>query len=152
GEAFEQGRTALMLHGIPEENTPTLLVRPGVDALRVLLVNRRPINPLLPPIAYEILRAAVAGNSPVTLARYDGGVAVMTGDRQFDCNFDLEQAALLRRAVSMLVQVGWLEETGGGGYYVTHAGYSAAHRLADDAQPRFLKVKEQMPELIAEMK
>ena len=38
GEAFEQGRTALMLHGIPEDSIPVLLVRPGVDPLRLSFV------------------------------------------------------------------------------------------------------------------
>jgi CHAT domain-containing protein len=39
--AFEQGRTALMLEGIPEEWTPELLTRQGVDASEVVLVNPR---------------------------------------------------------------------------------------------------------------
>jgi hypothetical protein len=95
GEAFEQGRTALMLNGIPEETTPTLLIRPGSDALRVSFVNRNPVNAVVPPIAIEILEAAVTGNTAVNLVRYDGGVAVLAGGRQFDCNVDLEKAAVL---------------------------------------------------------
>jgi hypothetical protein len=39
-EAFEQGKAALMLEGIPEENTPVLLTRSGVDAASVLLVQK----------------------------------------------------------------------------------------------------------------
>jgi hypothetical protein len=97
GQAFEQGRTALMLQGIPEENTPVLLNRPGSDALTVSFVNRRPVNPVLPPIALEMLQSAVAGNTPVNLVRYEGGVAVLAGEKQFDCQFNLEQAALLGR-------------------------------------------------------
>ena len=38
-EAFEQGKTALMLAGIPEEKTPELLLREGVDARQVFLVR-----------------------------------------------------------------------------------------------------------------
>jgi hypothetical protein len=38
-EAFDQARTALLLEGIPEEMTPELLVRSGVDASKVVLVN-----------------------------------------------------------------------------------------------------------------
>jgi hypothetical protein len=38
-EAFEQGKAALMLEGIPEENTPDLLVRHGVDAKNVFLLQ-----------------------------------------------------------------------------------------------------------------
>jgi hypothetical protein len=37
-DAFEQGRTALMLEGIPEENTPTLLVRKGADPKSMFLI------------------------------------------------------------------------------------------------------------------
>lgn len=49
-DAFEQGRTSLMLKGIPEEDTPTLLVRKGVNASTIFLVeevgrrDRRPLE------------------------------------------------------------------------------------------------------------
>ena len=38
-DAFEQGRTALMLEGIPEEDTPTLLVRKGADPSSMFLIT-----------------------------------------------------------------------------------------------------------------
>jgi CHAT domain-containing protein len=38
-DAFEQGKVALMLQGIPEETTPTLLVREGIDADALFLVD-----------------------------------------------------------------------------------------------------------------
>ncbi len=38
-EAFEQGKTAMLLEGIPEENTPQLLTRAGIDPARVILLN-----------------------------------------------------------------------------------------------------------------
>jgi hypothetical protein len=38
-EAFEQGKTALMLEGIPEQDTPELLVRSGVDPNAIVLVS-----------------------------------------------------------------------------------------------------------------
>ena len=152
GEAFEQGRTALMLNGIPEDSTPALRVRPGVDPLRVTFVSRAPANPILPPIAYDILLAAVKDNSPINLVRYDGGVAVVAGSTQMDCNSDLEQAALLEHAISMLVQVGWLQEKESDLYYVTHPGYEAARKLEGTGTAKFRKIKEQMPELIAEIK
>jgi len=38
-EAFDQGRVALQLEGIREEDTPELLVRAGVDPLSVVLVD-----------------------------------------------------------------------------------------------------------------
>jgi len=39
-EAFDQARTALLLEGIPEEDIPELLVKPGVDAAATVLVAR----------------------------------------------------------------------------------------------------------------
>ena len=152
GQAFEQGRTALMLQGIPEENTPVLLTRPGDDALTISFVNRRPVNPVLPPVALEILRSAVDSNSPVNFVRYDGGVAVLAGAKQFDCQFDLEQAALLEHAITMLIQVGWLKPRDQELHFVTQAGYEAARKLVGQPGPSFLQVKGQMPALIAEMK
>jgi hypothetical protein len=41
-EAFEQGKVALMIEGIPEEQTPELLFRDGINPAGVLLVNERP--------------------------------------------------------------------------------------------------------------
>lgn len=152
GQAFDQGRTALMLEGIPEENTPVLLARPDVDALRVDFTTRKPVNPVLPPIALEILRGAVDANSPVNFVPYDGGVAVVTGGKQFDCEFDLERAALLEHAITMLVQVGWLKQTDKELFHVTLAGYEAARQLTGQADPAFVEIAKQMPELIAEMK
>jgi hypothetical protein len=38
-EAFDQGKTALMLEGIPEVNTPQLLTRMGVDPSSVVLIG-----------------------------------------------------------------------------------------------------------------
>jgi CHAT domain len=152
GQAFEQGRTALMLQGILEENTPVLLARPGIDTLTVSFINRKPNNPVLPPIALEILQGAVSSNTPVNFVRYDGGVAVVTGAKQFDCQFDLEQAALLEHAVTMLIQVGWLKQIDRELFHVTHAGYEAARKLEGQPNPSFLQVKDQMPALIAEMK
>jgi CHAT domain len=152
GQAFEQGRTALMLEGIPEENTPVLLTRPGVDALTVSFVNRKPVNPVLPPVALEILESAVTNNAPVNLVRYAGGVAVQAGASVFDCGFNLEEAALLEHAVTMLVQVGWLKQTSKEQFHVTHAGYEAAKQFLGRPSQGFLQVKEQMPALIAAIK
>lgn len=38
-EAFQQAKTALMLEGIPEENTPKLLMRRGLDPLNLILID-----------------------------------------------------------------------------------------------------------------
>ncbi|MEO8493968.1 MAG: SUMF1/EgtB/PvdO family nonheme iron enzyme [Planctomycetota bacterium] len=40
-EAFDQGIAALMLDGIPEENTPELIFRPGVNPSEIVLVRPR---------------------------------------------------------------------------------------------------------------
>ncbi|MGB5687285.1 MAG: pentapeptide repeat-containing protein, partial [Candidatus Electrothrix sp.] len=38
-DAFDLGKTALMLEGIPEENTPELVLRDGVDASEIILIQ-----------------------------------------------------------------------------------------------------------------
>lgn len=38
-EAFEQGKVALLLEGIPEEKTPELLVKTGVDPSQIFLIK-----------------------------------------------------------------------------------------------------------------
>jgi len=38
-QAFDQGKVALMLEGVPEQDTPELLVRPGVDPNAIVLVT-----------------------------------------------------------------------------------------------------------------
>lgn len=40
-ESFNQGKIAMLLAGLPEENTPELLVKPGVDANKIILINGR---------------------------------------------------------------------------------------------------------------
>jgi CHAT domain len=47
-DAFEQGKVALMLQGIPEETTPTLLVREGVDADALFLVDPDEVDEVQP--------------------------------------------------------------------------------------------------------
>lgn len=39
-EAFDQGKTAIMLEGIPEASTPQLLNRTGVDPAAIVLIER----------------------------------------------------------------------------------------------------------------
>ena len=38
-EAFDQGKTSLLLENIPEDTTPQLLIRKGVDASKIILIN-----------------------------------------------------------------------------------------------------------------
>lgn len=42
-QAFDQGKVALLLEGIPEEDTPELLVKNGIDPSQIILVS--PTNP-----------------------------------------------------------------------------------------------------------
>ncbi|HEU5376412.1 MAG TPA: CHAT domain-containing protein [Ktedonobacteraceae bacterium] len=44
-EAFDQGRTALLLEGIPEEDIPELLVKDGIDPRQIVLIESA-ANPL----------------------------------------------------------------------------------------------------------
>jgi hypothetical protein len=85
-----------------------------------------PRKPVIPAIAFEILQAAVTSNTALNFVRYDGGVAVLAGAKQIDSKFDLEKAALLEHAVTVLVQAGWLKQTDKELFHVTHAGYEAA--------------------------
>ena len=41
-EAFDQGKVILQLEGIPEEKTPELLTRPGVDPSKLVLIDPSP--------------------------------------------------------------------------------------------------------------
>jgi hypothetical protein len=66
------------------------------------------MSPVLPPIAVEILQAAVTSNTPINFVRYDGGLVIAAGSVQFDSGFDLARAALLDHATTMLEQVGWI--------------------------------------------
>lgn len=152
GQSFEQGRVALMLQGIPEEKTPVLLARPGVDSLGVSFINRAPHNPVLPAIALEILQSAVTSNSQINYVRYDGGIAILAGAKQFDCQFNMEKAALLEHAITSLIQVGWINRIDDELLRVTHAGYEAARQLSGQSDPGFETIRNQMPELIAEIK
>ena len=52
-DAFEQGKVALMLQGIPEETTPTLLVRAGVDADTLFLVDAEEVGVDQPSLQTE---------------------------------------------------------------------------------------------------
>ncbi len=44
-EAFDQGKVALLLEGIPEENTPELLVKEGCDPSHIVLVSPTDLSP-----------------------------------------------------------------------------------------------------------
>jgi len=56
-EAFELGRAALLLEGIPEDQTPELLTRPGIDPSRLFLIP----SPVVPVSSPEETGAKGAG-------------------------------------------------------------------------------------------
>jgi len=62
-DAFEQAKVALLLKGIPEEDTPTLLVRAGVDAGQLFLVAQESDRPTERPEPQRN-HASVAPNVP----------------------------------------------------------------------------------------
>ena len=70
--AFEQGKTAIMMMGIDEDATPELLQRDGVDADAIVLAPRRDAPPdtppdaapIAPPIAPPIDMAATTNAAP----------------------------------------------------------------------------------------
>ena len=69
-EAFDQGKVAIMLEGIPEENTPELLVRENVDPTKIVLVEDS--------TADESARAV--GNRSVSIGGNATGNVIVTGD------------------------------------------------------------------------
>lgn len=74
-EAFNQAKVALLLEEIPEENVPELLVKPGIDASKIILINGKEseeaVQTVNPPRKYfQLVWAAIAG-----LALIIGGIA-----------------------------------------------------------------------------
>jgi hypothetical protein len=60
-EAFAQGKVILQLEGIPEEKTPELLARPGVDLSGLVLIDpsATPAPPRLPEVGKQLDREAL---------------------------------------------------------------------------------------------
>lgn len=98
-----------------------------VQALRGLPAGAPATRPQLSPEAVEVLLAAVTGNTPVNVVRYDGGTAVLAGGRTFGEMGDLRSSARYTYAVRQLTGAGLLEGDDEL-RYVTHEGY----QLADD--------------------
>ena len=68
-EAFEQGKTALMLEGILEEDTPELLVRAGVDPAKVILANIADSSPR--PGAMPVIPVSSSPHHSSRISYYD---------------------------------------------------------------------------------
>lgn len=58
-EAFDQGRVALLLEGIPEEDIPQLITRSGVDPSDIVLIESIQNPPTLGAPAPDVLRSRV---------------------------------------------------------------------------------------------
>jgi hypothetical protein len=71
-----------------------------------ILVGQFPVqqvdSPQLLPEAVEILLAAVAENTPINFVRFDGGMGVLVGGREFGDPLDLRSTAKYRHAVDQL--------------------------------------------------
>ena len=66
-DAFDQGKTALMLHGIPEEDTPTLVLRKGVDPRRLFIVEEERPAEEPPPVKAPDSEVEIPAPTPGTL-------------------------------------------------------------------------------------
>jgi hypothetical protein len=66
-EAFEQGKTALLLEGIPEENTPRLLCRVGVNPASVYILNNP--GPNTSNVAFSPSGATIPMGTPVEITK-----------------------------------------------------------------------------------
>lgn len=62
--AFDQGKTALMVMGIPEENTPDLLVRDGIDPATLVLVAKADAPPVTKPPPEPVPVPDIAETTP----------------------------------------------------------------------------------------
>ncbi len=60
GRAFDQARAALMLAGIPEERTPQLAARDGVDPYELVLVDPAAVRPIDPQAERRALAKVTA--------------------------------------------------------------------------------------------
>lgn len=109
---------------------PDRLAAVSASIVHTLLARGAPalgLRPQLPPESIEVLLAAVRGNTPINVIRYDGGTAVHVGGQTFGESFDLRSSARYANAVSKL-RSHRLVEGDTKLLYVTHAGYL----LADD--------------------
>jgi hypothetical protein len=99
-EAFEVGRAALLLEGIPEDKTPELLSRAGVDASKVVLVAPPSVaaepaeRPSIPPRLALVLKLSRLTPSQwsLLLASIEGAAAHVSHNASI-----AEQAAQLVR-------------------------------------------------------
>jgi hypothetical protein len=89
-EAFELGKAALLLEGIPEAQTPRLDIREGVDAAASTLVGPKsgPVEDVVPP------QTARTANSTRPLPQMDRLTLVRTLAALSPSDFDLLVAAI----------------------------------------------------------
>jgi hypothetical protein len=124
-EAFELGKAALLLEGIPEEKTPELLTRSGVDASSLILVRPKVAAPATKPEAPKpgkpagmVSRLALMrGLGSLSPADWQTIVSAVKGQAQISRHGTVaEQAAELIR---------WAESPTGPGMAKIEAAYEA---------------------------
>ena len=93
------------------------------------------VDPPVPPVALEILQGAIEGRGLINLCRLDGGISIVAGVRQFDCQSNPERAALLEYAMKILVRMGWIEQEDDELYHVKHEGYEASRQIFGGPNP-----------------
>jgi len=126
--AFELGTNALMLESIPEEETPELLVRNGVDASQVFLLNPRlegtgeQKNPLTPgrPVDRILLLNALKRLGPSDLSTLITAIPGALGQVSRNATGPEKVAEL----------VGWAESS-------TGPGLQEVHRIAQQVLENF---------------
>lgn len=97
-EAFDQGRVALMLENIPEENTPVLHVRDGVDAGTMFLSSNGHDAPV--PISYQ--GATYPAQSTVLIVEDDGSIQALLGSLLRREGYSVVAAGTAAAAISEL--------------------------------------------------
>jgi class 3 adenylate cyclase len=98
-EAFDLGRTALLLEGIPEENTPKLLARKRVKPDKIILVD-----PAERQATGEVMVPAPGGTEVQTEA-VEKAVVVVDLSRYSDIGKELEQQFGVRATRELNAQV-----------------------------------------------
>jgi class 3 adenylate cyclase len=98
-EAFDLGRTALLLEGIPEQDTPQLLVRTGVDPAAIVLVQAPQRG------ASSVIAVPTAHGSETQAEGVEKAIVVVDLSRYSDIAKDLEQQLGARAVRDLNTQI-----------------------------------------------
>jgi hypothetical protein len=138
-EAFDQGKVALQLEGIPEERIPEMLHRTGLDPAEITLIapsdstapGAEEVLAALPDAARKILVTAADGDGTVLVGRSLDGSYVTANRVNLVPEADPRAEAEYRAAVEWLQDNGLLKDTGYKGvvFELTHEGWRLADQL-----------------------